>query len=150
MELILWRHAEAADTMPDSRRKLTAKGAKHAKAMAKWLRRRLPKNATVLSSPAQRALQTARALTSDFKIVKEIGAAASARKIISASGWPKGEATVVIVGHQPALGEAAALLLSGAKQSWSLKKGAVLWIGVTRDEKRIANHRLSVGAVTKA
>jgi phosphohistidine phosphatase len=128
MELILWRHADAENGSHDSERNLTAKGIKQAARMAKWLRARLPENAVVLASPAKRAQQTARALASDYKTVMEIGTSASAKDVLLACGWPGNERTVVVVGHQPTLGETAALLLTGAKQQWSLKKGAVVWI----------------------
>ncbi|HSO07654.1 MAG TPA: histidine phosphatase family protein, partial [Pelomicrobium sp.] len=62
MDLILWRHAEAEDGVPDLARKLTPKGVKQAKRIAKWLRPRLPADTRVIVSPARRALQTAEAL----------------------------------------------------------------------------------------
>ena len=133
MELILWRHADAEDGIHDAERKLTAKGVKQAARMAKWLRARIPDDAAILVSPAKRAQQTARALNLDFKTAKEIGLAASAEDVLLAAGWPKGERTVVVVGHQPTLGETAALLLTGAKEEWSLKKGAVVWIARRSD-----------------
>ena len=37
MDLILWRHADAEDGMPDLERKLTRKGHKQAEAVARWL-----------------------------------------------------------------------------------------------------------------
>jgi phosphohistidine phosphatase len=129
MDLILWRHADAENGSQDSERKLTAKGIKQAARMAKWLRARLSENAVVLASPAKRAQQTARALTADYKTVTEIGTSASAKDVLIACGWPGDERTVVVVvGHQPTLGATAALLLTGAAQQWSLKKGAVVWI----------------------
>ena len=128
MELILWRHADAEDGSPDSERKLTAKGVKQASRMAKWLRPRLPEDAVILVSPAQRAQQTARALRLDFKIVAEIGTSASPESLLKTIGWPKLKGTIVVVGHQPTLGEAAALLLVGRKEQWSLKKGAIIWL----------------------
>ena len=134
MELILWRHADAEDGIPDSDRKLTAKGVKQAARMAKWLRARLPADVLILVSPAKRAQQTARELDPDFKTVKEIGLAASAEDILLAAGWPGNDRTVVVVGHQPTLGEAAALLLTGAKEQWNVKKGAVIWIARRRDD----------------
>jgi phosphohistidine phosphatase len=133
MELILWRHAEAEDGIHEAERKLTAKGIKQAARMAKWLRTRIPEDAVILVSPARRAQQTARALQADFQTVKEIGLAASAEDVLRAAGWPAGERTVVVVGHQPTLGEAAALLLTGTKQGWSVKKGAVVWIARRSD-----------------
>ena len=128
MELILWRHADAEDGSPDSERRLTAKGVKQASRMAKWLRPRVPADAVILVSPAKRAQQTARALNLDFKTVAELGAAASAESLLAAIGWPKLAGTIVVVGHQPTLGETAALLLTGRKEQWSLKKGAVIWL----------------------
>jgi len=133
MDLILWRHAEAEDGFVDIERKLTAKGEKQAARMAKWLRARVPADAIVLVSPAKRAQQTARALTDDFKTVSEIGLAASAQSVLTAAGWPERDGLIVIVGHQPTLGETAALALTGEKASWSLKKGALIWLAV-RDE----------------
>ena len=128
MELILWRHAEAEDGLNDSERKLTAKGVKQAERVAKWLRARMPGDAVILASPARRAQQTAQALGDDFKTEPAIGLAASAEGVLQAAGWPDAGGTVVIVGHQPTLGETAALLLTGAKDSWNLKKGAVIWV----------------------
>ena len=128
MDLILWRHADAEAGTPDSERKLTAKGIKQSARMAKWLRARIPGTAVVLVSPATRAQQTAQALTAEFKTVEELGLAASAEGVLRAAGWPDREGTIVIVGHQPTLGEAAALLLTGANASWSVKKGAVVWV----------------------
>jgi len=134
VELILWRHAEAEDgIIHDSERKLTAKGVKQASRMAKWLLARMPQDAVILVSPARRAQQTARALHLDFETVKEIGLAASAADVLRAAGWPEGERTVVVVGHQPTLGETAALLLTGKQEEWSVKKGAVVWIARRTD-----------------
>ena len=135
MELILWRHADAEDGINDAERKLTAKGQKQAARMAKWLRARIPGSAVVLASPAKRAQQTAQALTPDFKTVAELGLAASAEGVLRAAGWPDREGCVVVVGHQPTLGETAALALTGAKEPWSVKKGAVLWFARREDHE---------------
>lgn len=128
MELILWRHAEAEDGTPDSERKLTAKGIKQAKRMAKWLKQRLPEGTAILVSPARRTLQTVRALTQDFKIVTEVGTSGSPESLMAAIGWPGLKNNVMVVGHQPTLGETAALLLTGKNEQWVLKKGAVIWL----------------------
>jgi phosphohistidine phosphatase len=42
MDLILWRHAEAEDGLPDLERRLTPRGQKHAARIAQWLLQRLP------------------------------------------------------------------------------------------------------------
>lgn len=133
MELILWRHAEAEDGMPDSARELTGKGLKQARAMAEWLKPRLPENTRIIASPTRRTQQTASALGNDFETVKEIGAGASAKAILAAAGWPAAKGAVVLVGHQPTLGEVAALLLTGELAGWNIKKGAVWWF--SRKEK---------------
>jgi phosphohistidine phosphatase len=127
MELILWRHADAADGAPDSERRLTGKGEKQAARMAAWLRERLPKDALVLASPARRAQQTAQALGRKFETSSDLDTSATAQSVLKAAGWPRDDRTVVVVGHQPTLGEAAALLMTGKAATWSVKKGAVWW-----------------------
>jgi len=145
MELILWRHADAEDGKPDSERKLTAKGVRQAKRMAKWLKLRLPQDTTVIASPAKRALQTVRALTDDFEVATEVGTSGSPDALLTATNWPNQKAnTVLVVGHQPTLGETAALLLTGRKEQWGLKKGAIIWLahrehnGISRIHLRAA------------
>lgn len=133
MELILWRHAEAEDGMPDSARELTGKGLKQARAMAEWLKPRLPESTRIIASPTRRTQQTASALGNDFETIKEIGVGASAKAILAAAGWPATKGAVVVVGHQPTLGEVAALLLTGELAGWNIKKGAVWWF--SRKEK---------------
>lgn len=131
MELILWRHADAEDGAPgkpDAERALTAKGEKQARRMAGWLETRLPPNARVLASPARRAQQTARALARDYETRRELGTDSDARAVLKAAGWPGGEGTVVVVGHQPTLGQAAALALTGRVADWSIRKGAAWWL----------------------
>jgi phosphohistidine phosphatase len=127
MDLILWRHAEAEDGFLDIERALTGKGRKQAKKMAGWLKPRLPQDVRILVSPAKRALQTAAALGLDFSTLEEIAPGASPRALLKAAHWPQGEHSVLIVGHQPTLGEVAALLLGGQDASWNIKKGAVWW-----------------------
>ncbi|HJU65692.1 MAG TPA: histidine phosphatase family protein [Gemmatimonadaceae bacterium] len=128
MELILWRHADAEDGTPDEERRLTAKGEKQAQRMAAWLKERLPKNAVVLVSSARRARETAQALTRKFETIREIGTAATPQSVLKAAGWPDAEGTVVVVGHQPTLGQTAALALTGAEAGWSLKKAGLWWL----------------------
>ena len=127
MDLILWRHAEAEEGASDAARRLTKKGERQAEKMAEWLRSRVQKPTRILVSPAIRTRQTAEALSSEFEIIEEIGAGSSARRILQATGWPNAEGTVIVVGHQPTLGQLAALLLSGMEFDWAIKKGAVWW-----------------------
>ena len=128
MDLILWRHADAEAGVPDEERKLTSKGEKQAQRMAAWLGKRLPKDAVVLASPARRASDTALALTKKFQVIREIGAGSSPQAVLKAAGWPRGDGTVVLVGHQPTLGQAAALALTGKPLDWSVRKGSIWWL----------------------
>ena len=134
MELILWRHAEAEDGVPDSARKLTGKGLKQAEKMAEWLKPKLPKNTRIIVSPTKRTQQTAEALDDDFETVKEIGPGAPAKAILAAADWPNAKGAVLVVGHQPTLGEVAALLMSGEAGGWNIRKGAVWWFSYKKNE----------------
>lgn len=127
MNLILWRHAEAEDGMPDSGRALTDKGRKQAKAVARWLKARLPAGCRILVSPATRARQTAEALHLEFETVPQIDVGAPPGDVLQAAGWPKRGGAVLVVGHQPTLGLVAARMLAGTAAEWSVKKGAVWW-----------------------
>jgi phosphohistidine phosphatase len=138
MELILWRHADAEDGSPDAERRLTAKGVRQAQQMAKWLKARLPKDALVLASPARRAQETAQALTTRFETRSELDTGTTARALLKAVGWPRAERTVVVVGHQPVLGETAGLVLTGSALALSVKKGAIWWLARrARDEATV-------------
>ncbi|AXF20237.1 phosphohistidine phosphatase SixA [Burkholderia pyrrocinia] len=130
MNLILWRHAEAEDyATSDLARQLTARGRKDAQAMAKWLRSRLETNAVILASPAARTVQTVEALTDQYRTVDALAPGGSVDDVLAAAGWPEGIApTVVIVGHQPTLGSVAAQLIVGSDDSWSVKKGGIVWL----------------------
>ncbi len=128
MDLLLWRHAEAEDGIPDGERALTKKGQKQAAAMAAWLKERLPKRVRILASPATRAQQTAAALEERFTTLREIGVGATATDVVKAAGWPDAGGTVIVVGHQPTLGRVAALLATGTEAEWPIKKGAVWWL----------------------
>ena len=129
MDLILWRHAEAEDGFPDAARALTDRGRLQATQMAAWLNARLPRDAEVLASPATRTQQTVTALGRPFKTLAPLGVDAVVHDILSAVDWPRGNnRTVLVVGHQPTLGELAARLLSGREAAWGIDKGALWWL----------------------
>jgi len=137
MDLILWRHAEAEAGTPDAERKLTPHGEEQAKKMAAWLRPRLPKNVHIICSPAKRTLQTAQALTIDFQISDKLGVGASVQNLLEVAGWPSFSAPVLLIGHEPTLGQVVqkltesknlnfergmvCCLTSGSSQSWKLE-----------------------------
>jgi phosphohistidine phosphatase len=128
MDLILWRHAEAEPGEPDLGRRLTAKGIQQAERMAKWLDHHLPATTRILSSPADRAQQTAQALKRKFRVVPEIGPGAAVSAVLDVAGWPDAREPVLVIGHQPTLGEVAAQLLTKQELAWSVRKGAVWWL----------------------
>lgn len=130
MNLILWRHAEAEDyAANDLARQLTARGRKEAQTMAKWLRNRLEQNSVILVSPAVRTVQTVEALTDQYRSVDALAPGGDVDDVLAAAGWPDGIApTVVIVGHQPTLGSVAGRLIAGVDDSWTVKKGGIVWL----------------------
>lgn len=127
MDLILWRHADAMEGPDDLKRPLTARGEKQARQMAGWLRQYGPSSLRLVVSPALRTRQTAKALELPFEINRQLAPNASASDLLAASGWPDARGAVVLVGHQPALGQLAALLLAGEEAPWTIKKGALWW-----------------------
>ena len=133
MELILWRHADAEDVGPqgDLSRRLTRKGRKQAERMAKWLGPRMEGDWRVVVSPAQRALETVEPLGREFEVCESVTTSARAPDILREAGWPDG-GHVLVVGHQPTLGEVASHLLGAGTEEFSVRKGAILWF-VSRD-----------------
>jgi phosphohistidine phosphatase len=125
MELILWRHADAEDGAPDLARKLTARGRRDAERVAKWLLKHLPADVHVVSSPAARAQETAKALGRKIHTEPKLAPGASVADILAAA---KRAEVVVVVGHQPDLGRAIADLVCGEEAEWRLQKGALWWI----------------------
>jgi len=145
MDLVLWRHADAQDGFPDLARELTSKGQRQAADMAQWLKLHLPSDTEILVSPAVRAQQTAQALTHKFKTVREMEPGASHEAVLSAAGWPDHQGTVLVVGHQPTLGQTAAWLLSAKVADWGIKKGAVWWFtNRARGEQRGVALRVAI------
>jgi phosphohistidine phosphatase len=96
--------------------------------MSRWLEARLPKDVVVLVSPARRARETAAAYTKDVEVTTELGTGATPLSVLKAAGWPQREGTVVVVGHQPTLGQTAALILTGEQAGWGIKKGGLWWL----------------------
>ena len=137
MDLILWRHAEAEDGAPDHARELTPKGIKQAAKIAAFLHRHLPDDHRILVSPATRAQQTVAALTKHFTLAPSISPGASAQAVLHAARWPDGGGTVLVVGHQPTLGEVAAQLLGCGDTSLSIKKGAIWWFSQRENSEQI-------------
>lgn len=137
MDLILWRHAEAEDGTPDHARELTAKGIKQARKVAAFLHQHLPGEHRILVSPSTRTQQTVAALTEHFTLAPTIAPGASAQDVLQAAHWPNAKDTVLVVGHQPTLGEVAAQLLGCEGSSLNIKKGALWWFSQREDSEQV-------------
>jgi phosphohistidine phosphatase len=132
MQLVLWRHCDAEDGVPDALRRLSARGRDEASRMARWLAQRLPANSRIVVSPAVRAQETAAALGRPFETIAELAPGATVDDVLSVAGWPDGNVTTLVVGHEPTLGEVASRLLDGDATGRPLRKGGVIWM--TRHE----------------
>ena len=131
MDLILWRHAEAqelGDGQDDLKRDLTSRGEKQAARMAHWLDRQLPDGARILVSPSRRTEQTAQALERKYKIRPELAPDATVAQLLELVQWPDAKHPVVVVGHQPTLGQTIAHLLGLPLSVVSVKRGAIWWL----------------------
>lgn len=139
MDLILWRHADAAEGkggIADGKVRLTARGRQQAEHMAEWLKAQRLSKVRILASPAERAKQTAHALGLPYKVKEQLAVGATTVDLLAAADWPDYHGTVILVSHQPALGRLAALLLSGQEADWTIKRGSIWWFSnrVRRDE----------------
>ncbi len=135
MDLILWRHAEAEDWLPDDKasvldvdRSLTQRGEKQAARMALWLDRQLPEGARILVSPARRCEQTALALGRKYKTRAELGPDGTPAQLLDLVQWSTSKYPVLVIGHQPMLGKTIAQLLSLKEGDCAIKKGALWWL----------------------
>ncbi len=147
MDLILWRHADAEDgddTIADLDRVLTPRGVKQAARVASWLDRQLPEATRVLSSPARRCEQTALALGRKYKVRPELGIDGTVEQLLEVAQWPHSKNAVLVVGHQPALGETIAHLLPLHHASCPVRKGMVWWL---RTRERDGQQQTIVTAV---
>jgi phosphohistidine phosphatase len=147
MDLIFWRHAEAEDEredLADIDRPLTARGEKQAARVGGWLDRHLPEGTRVLCSPALRCQQTVLGLGRKFKLRDELAPGTSAATLLEAAQWPAARYPVMIVGHQPVLGEVVAQLLHLPNGNCVIRKGAAWWL---RTRERDGHEQTLVWAV---
>jgi phosphohistidine phosphatase len=138
MNLFLWRHAQAHDEAPDGldlSRELTPRGHEQAKKMARWLELHLSGDSLVLCSPAQRCLQTAQALSQTATVDERLAPDKSPRDIAQVAQWSlpgmhsadfAPGRSVLVVGHQPTLGQLIGMSLQCPPVS--VRKAAVWWL----------------------
>ena len=131
MDLIIWRHAQAQDEQEgqdDLQRALTSRGEKQAVTMAKWLDLHLPENTRILCSPALRCEQTLLPLGRKYKLRDELAPGGQAALLLEAADWPHARQSVLVVGHQPMLGQVVAKLVGLQGDNCPIRKGAVWWL----------------------
>ena len=141
--IILWRHAEAVDLLEidsefnpntshsvqdDMARALTKNGQQQAKKMAHWLAQHLPKNTNFQCSPALRAFQTAEALKYKININQAFKPGINLQQALSAIACLPADGNVLLLGHQPYLGQLAGYLMGISEVEIHIKKGAIWWL----------------------
>lgn len=128
--LILWRHAEAEVLLhgqSDLERALTKKGHKQAKQMAAWLKKYLPRQTYAMVSPALRTRETAQYWSEDWQEENRLSPERPLQPIVQLLEQSPFE-HVMLVGHQPWIGELAAQCLGMEDGQLSIKKGAIWWL----------------------
>ena len=131
MDLILWRHAEAIEPeagQADMTRPLTRRGEKQAVKMAAWLDRQMPDTTRIWVSPSRRTEQTAAALGRKFKITDALAPQATVEQLLELAQWPLGNGCILMIGHQPTLGQTLSQILGLSAGECAVKKGAVWWV----------------------
>jgi len=126
MDLILWRHADAIDGVPDIERTLSKKGKHQAETAAIWLLPKLRPEAKLWVSPSIRTRQTADALKRPYKIIDALYFKQDPAHIIDITGWPDAQEQIILVGHQPTLSLIITKLTR--KNCNEVRKGSVWWL----------------------
>lgn len=135
MKIVLFRHGPAGDPDPlrwehDRDRPLTARGMDRTRAAARGLRSLVDEASILLTSPYIRALGTAHILAEVFGIptIETLDALACGgppRSVLAAVARLQPDQTVILVGHEPDLGNLAGIMI-GSTRALPLKKaGAV-------------------------
>jgi len=152
MDLILWRHAEAevmSEGGDDLSRQLTAKGERQAARMAEWLEHNLPEGTRVLVSPARRTEQTARALGRKYKLRDELVPESTVDDVLGLLKWdpvlgPQAKGPVLLVGHQPYLGQVVSRLLGMKDENCAIRKGSAWWLRARMREGQLQTVLMAV------
>lgn len=141
MRLILFRHGpaeerDAARWPDDNLRPLTERGIRRTRRAARGLVRLEPEIARIFTSPAARAAATAQLLADVMPRASEpvqldaLAPDAPWRDTASLLNSEPPDRTIVLVGHEPALGMLAGALLCGEPRALALKKAgacAIEW-----------------------
>jgi phosphohistidine phosphatase len=134
--LYVVRHgiADARGTpgIPDNERRLTSEGRKRMRQIARGLRRLEIEPDRIVTSPLPRARETAEIVAEALGMSDRLelsDALHDTRDATAVRDWllTRSENRLMIVGHNPALSELVAQLLTGSTEPWlcELKKGGV-------------------------
>jgi phosphohistidine phosphatase len=146
MDCVLLRHGIAVEREEweglEADRPLTERGAKRVAQVAAGLNRLDVQPTHVLSSPLIRAIETAKIVHSSLRvrsaiqIVDELLPDAPPDRLLSILHNLPPDASVLCIGHEPQLGMAASVLLSGrATTSFPLKKAGACLIELSLQAK---------------
>lgn len=144
MRLYLVRHAEAIErsgATPDASRYLTPKGRTAFRKIARRAREAGIAPEVIFTSPLLRAVQTAEILAERLKhegpvvVANELSPGFDDRALRSLLAGAGNLAEAAFVGHEPDLGDLAALLLS-LRRDFPLRKGAVVALEVEGTAQR--------------
>lgn len=157
MELYLFRHGIAEDGgpgKPDSARQLTDEGRRKTAAVAKMARGAGVDPSLILSSPYDRAVQTARIAADELGYkghilqIKVLVPHGSPEAVWSEIRDHQSESSILLAGHEPLLSHLAAWLLSAPSLRVEMKKSAM--IRIDADSTRAAPQGVLRWMVTPA
>lgn len=143
--LMLWRHSESQDVKlvdEDFNRALTKKGQYHALVMASWLKQHLSTETYIISSPSLRAEQTVQALGLPYQLNKSLLPQATVEEVlqlVQKTFYQNKTNDILLVGHQPWLGQVAAYFLQINTAELSIKKSAVWWLAQHLKHQKLEN-----------
>lgn len=143
MILYFMRHGIAADRAEggarsdDRERPLTPKGIKRMHKVAKGLTRLTLSCDRILTSPLERARQTAKIVAQALRLenrleeIPQLSPDQSVQELLSCLGAHAGEKKILLVGHEPLLSRTVSFLLAGkAGASIRFKKGGLCCLEV--------------------
>ena len=140
MNLYILRHANAdTEAATDDARELSEKGREQAKKVAQFCARHGIRPDVIFSSPLIRAQQTAK------PVAKELGIEVTTARWLACGATPeaicaqlaalKDAAAVMLVGHQPDLGELVGYLLGASGDSISIRKASLTLVEIILPRK---------------
>ena len=96
--------------------------------MARWMERQLPESAKIICCPTVRAEQTLLPLGRKYKCRDELSPNALPGEVLKLVHWPHNKQTILIVSHQPLIGQLISQLLHIQTHPLNIKKCSVWWL----------------------